>query len=547
MSSDARTALERRIPALLRAGDVTGLSIAVLRDGKLYWSGAFGIADPATGAPVRPDTVFAAASLSKPVFAYLVFRLIDRRVLGLDTPLAGYLPYPRLAHDDRYRRITARMVLSHTTGMPNLGGERLELGFAPGEHWSYSGAGFVYLQKVVEKLTGTPLAELAHREVFAPLGMNHSSYVWQDGVTAAAGVNELGATRPISRKRPASAAASLRTTAEDYARFVLAVLGGWGLTPKAAAAMLAAQINVPAEVDKPASTPRDDIGWGLGWGLARIGGSEILWHWGNEDGWRAFTATRRDGKAGIVLLANSYNGLTIAHELTRLAGVGDLPVLGWLQFESFDDPRWIARRDLLAAFAGQGTAAGMRRFAEIHAAAPGVADAALANELAALLRARGKTREGATLLEQVAEEAPSAAAYARAGEAWLAAGDLDRALHGYETAAKLDPATSRAAAIRWIHEDLALRANPVTLPDETLRGFAGDYGERHVRLESGALMYHRDGLSTTYRLQPANADTFLAEGNASARFRFITDASDHVAKLVLLGPDGPVDESLRDK
>ena len=121
-----------------------------------------------------PATIFEAASLSKPVFAYMVLRLADRGEFDLDRPLYEMLEYPRIAHDERYKRITARIVLSHGTGLPNWGGEKLTLRFDPGTQYGYSGEGFVFLQKTVERVTGRSLDELARREVFEPLGMTRS-------------------------------------------------------------------------------------------------------------------------------------------------------------------------------------------------------------------------------------------------------------------------------------------------------------------------------------------------------------------------------------
>jgi CubicO group peptidase (beta-lactamase class C family) len=539
-----REILDRRVPELMRAGDVPGLSIAVLRDGKLFWSGAFGVADPSTDAPARPETVFQAASLSKPVFAYTVLRLADRGVLALDTPLVTYLSYPRFA-DDRTARITARMVLSHSTGLPNWGGDKLKLAFNPGEHFSYSGEGYFYLQKVVEKLTGLPLAELARREVFVPLGMSRTSYVWL-GEPAAAGVDDYGDVQTIDPKQDANAAASLLTTAGDYSRFLLAVVTGQGLKPESAAAMLTPQIHVPSTLGDPRSVPRDDMSWGLGWGLVKSGESEVFWHWGHQEAWRAFVAVRRDGRAGLIVFMNSATGLTIARPLADLAGVGGLPVLDWLVYESYDNARWAARRELLRAFTGLGTKAGLRLFAQKRAAAPGVVDAKLAAELAGLLEGSGRGEAAVALLQQNAAPNPSAHDLADLGDAWLAAGDFERALQSYEAAAKLDPSKPRTDEIRWTREGLEMKKHPAELTDEALRKFAGDYGPRHVRLEGGRLVYHRTGRQRSYRLLSGSADTFFMEGKGNQRIRFVTDSGGRVTKLVPLGPEGPQDESPRD-
>ena len=148
--------LATELPRLIKTVEIPGASMAVIRDGKVDWVGAAGVIAPGSTIPVRTDTVFRAASLTKTVFAYIVFRLADRGVIDLDAPLAGYVSYPRAEHDERHKKITARMVLSHTTGFPNWawGQDHIPIQLQPGEAWGYSGEGFVYLQKAVEKLTG---------------------------------------------------------------------------------------------------------------------------------------------------------------------------------------------------------------------------------------------------------------------------------------------------------------------------------------------------------------------------------------------------------
>lgn len=334
--AELRAAMEREIPRLLREGEVPGISIAVIRQSQLAWSGTFGI-DPASGAPAGPETRFQAASLTKPVVAYLVLRLADRGVIDLDRPLWSYLPEPRLKRDKRAHRITGRHVLSQTTGLPNWGKKRLKTRFEPGERFGYSGEGFVYLQKVVEKLTGTPLAELAHREVFAPLGMTRSSLITEDGVTGTAGIGKDGAVQPQPRRTEANAAASLLTTGEDYGRFLVALLAGTGLKPETRAAMFEPRIQVGASFGDPSSPPQEGIFWGLGWGLVwglqGPGGGEAFWHWGDNGAWRAYVAVRQDGSAGLVYFANSHQGLRIARDLAAMAMGGTQAGLDWLGYE----------------------------------------------------------------------------------------------------------------------------------------------------------------------------------------------------------------------
>jgi len=176
------TRLERVIPQLMKEADVPGLSMALIREAKVFWQHGFGVKNAETKEPVNESTVFEAASLSKPVFAYAVLKMVESGKLDLDTPLTRYLPGAYVEMDERLNRITARRVLSHTTGFPNWRprGQPLKIHFTPGERFSYSGEGFVYLQKVVEKLSGQPLDAFMKKNVFEPLGMSSSSYVWLD-------------------------------------------------------------------------------------------------------------------------------------------------------------------------------------------------------------------------------------------------------------------------------------------------------------------------------------------------------------------------------
>ena len=158
-----------------------GLAIALLRGGNVVWHRGFGVKNTNTKEPVDDTTVFEAASLSKPVFAYAVLKLVDSGKFDLDKPLKQYLPGNFDGGEDpRISNITARHVLSHTTGFPNWrSGKILRAHFRPGERFSYSGEGFVYLSKVIEHVTGEGFDDFMKRMVFQPLGMTSSSYVWQ--------------------------------------------------------------------------------------------------------------------------------------------------------------------------------------------------------------------------------------------------------------------------------------------------------------------------------------------------------------------------------
>jgi CubicO group peptidase (beta-lactamase class C family) len=123
-TNEAIRRLETDIPVLLEKSDVPGMSIALIRDGRLVWSKGFGVSNVVTKKPVTTNTIFEAASLSKPVFAYAVLRLVDEGKLNLDTPLNKYLGNNYdVVGDDRINLITARRVLWRRS--PECGSKRL--------------------------------------------------------------------------------------------------------------------------------------------------------------------------------------------------------------------------------------------------------------------------------------------------------------------------------------------------------------------------------------------------------------------------------------
>ncbi|UOQ66122.1 serine hydrolase domain-containing protein [Hymenobacter volaticus] len=241
------------LTTLIDSAGIPGLSVAVINQKGVVWAKGAGVRE--AGKPERVDesTVFSAASLSKPVFGYLVLKLADEGKIDLDKPLYQYVPYRAIEHNERHKRITARMVLSHQTGLPNWRSGQLNFLFDPGTRFGYSGEGFVYLQGVVTTITGRELDELAQQYVFRPLGMSRSSYLWQPAFEAnhATPHNRFGQPTALSRYSESNAAFSLMTTAADYGRFVVALLTGQGLKPATAQALFR-PLSTP---NAPSTTP----------------------------------------------------------------------------------------------------------------------------------------------------------------------------------------------------------------------------------------------------------------------------------------------------
>jgi CubicO group peptidase (beta-lactamase class C family) len=331
--------LERDVPTLMKNGAVPGMSIALIRGGSTTWVHGFGVKNTKTGEPVTTDTVFEAASLSKPIFAYGVLKLVDQGKLDLDVPLTTYVPKLYTDTDERLSKITARIVLSHRTGFPNWPGDdgSVPLYFTPGERFSYSGQGYIYLQRVVEQITGKPLNEYMTEAVFKPLGMTSSSYIWRpdfDSLTAT-GYDPKGVPDDLVKPNEAGAASSLNTTARDYALFVDAILNGKGLSPSTLHEMETPQIALDPQcricIKQEPKELSKTLFWGLGWGIQRNNGSVALWHWGDNGTFKAFVMADPTTKSGVVLFANGQNALDVAKPIIDTAMDTDSLAFAWLK------------------------------------------------------------------------------------------------------------------------------------------------------------------------------------------------------------------------
>jgi CubicO group peptidase (beta-lactamase class C family) len=301
-------------PGWMKAASVPGLSIAVIQNARIVWRHAFGVKDAATGLPVTAETVFEAASLSKPVFAYLVMKLAEDGVLNLDTPLTRYAPERFLDGDDRLDLITARHVLSHTAGFQNWRSDKspLAIHFTPGSKYQYSGEGYHYLQTVITRLLGEPFERYVRARLLAPLGMTSSSYVWDDNSGRRMATPHDGNGKPLENNKSTSesvarygSAGSLRTTPSDYATFVTNVIDPppadrFRLTRESVTEMLRPHVKLEGG-PFPAS-------WALGWQVFHNPARDFIFHGGNNKGFHSAAVASAAGKSGYVAMTNGDNG-----------------------------------------------------------------------------------------------------------------------------------------------------------------------------------------------------------------------------------------------
>lgn len=337
---------------LMKTSKITALSVAVVQDDRVVFDRILGVVERKTRKSADSRTVLRAASLSKPVFSYLVMKMLDEGLLGLDQPVTEFIDPPFTAYPEyaslknvpRYKALTPAILLTHSAGFPNWRRPRwtgpLEIQFNPGEDFSYSGEGYYFLQFLLEKKTGRDLAALAKEKVFEPLGTTRSSFLWEarfDGDFAVDLDSGLGPLIQRSRTS-ANSAGSLLTNASDYAKFILAALSGRGLKPETASAWRKPRLRVAGKAlhsrEKPDTSLNDNIqlSWTPGWGWFRSPAGEALFHVGMEEGCENYVVLFPEKKTGIVV--QSVSDLTVRITPSIVASlIGDVySPFSWMRY-----------------------------------------------------------------------------------------------------------------------------------------------------------------------------------------------------------------------
>ncbi len=316
------------VAQLMGAAHVTGTGIAIFHKGKLAYLKAYGYRDTEKGLPLTPNSVVTSASLSKAAFATAVMRLVQKRQIDLDKPVVQYLPkplpdYPRYADlrgDDRYQKLTLRILLSHTSGFPNWRAfeddRKLRIHFEPGTRYAYSGEGIDLAQLAVEAVTGKSLTVLMDENLFQPLHVTRTSMVWQPRFESdfANGYDEYGRSLGPEKRSSADAAGSMQTTLHDYATFLEAMMQQEILDTRAMEQMLSPQVSIHSSQQFPSLATKTTaayepirLSYGLGWGLYSSPYGKAFFKEGHDEGWRHLALCFRDG-SGILIMTNSSNG-----------------------------------------------------------------------------------------------------------------------------------------------------------------------------------------------------------------------------------------------
>ena len=321
--------IDATVTRLMQAAEVPGVGIAIFNHHKIAYMKAYGLRDKSKHLPLTPDSVMTAASLTKPAFATMVMELVKQGTLDLDKPLYQYLPkplpeYPQykdLAGDGRYKQITLRMCLDHTTGFPNLrvfnDDHKLNINFPPGSRFAYSGEGILLAQFVVETVTKKSSNDLMREHVFTPDGMTRTSMVWEERFDSdfANGYDEYGRSLGPERRTMADTAGGMQTTLHDYANFLQAILEGRNPDARTRELMLTPQVQIFERHEFPSlNTETTDanraikLSYGLGWGLYFTPYGRAFFKEGHDEGWRHYAVCFDKSGTGILIMTNSSNG-----------------------------------------------------------------------------------------------------------------------------------------------------------------------------------------------------------------------------------------------
>jgi len=351
--------IDDEVQRLMSAAKVPGLALALIENGQVVYQKAYGFSDRDKALPLGTDTIMYGASLTKATFAHLVMQLVDEGKIDLDAPitvqlkkpLPEYTDFADLKNDPRWELFTPRMLLSHSSGLLNWrwinDDQKLDIKYAPGSRFVYSGEGIQILQLIVEERTGTPLADLMQRRVFDRFRMKDTSMAWRSDFEgrASIGYSQDGKAVDHSRRRRARAAGSMDTTLEDYAKFMAGVLRGEGLSPASKHTMLSAQVAIVSPQQFPSHFPGETdvnqtigLSYGLGWGVYTSPQGPAFFKEGNDNGTNNFALGFLKSGSGLVLLSNSSNADQMFYlAVQAIFGETCLPWF-WMGYIPYDRP-----------------------------------------------------------------------------------------------------------------------------------------------------------------------------------------------------------------
>ena len=357
------TSIDAEAIHLLKSENVTGMALAVIEDGKIVHVAAYGHRNLARGLPLTTDTIMYGASLTKTAFTYMLLQLVDEGLLDLDASVADLLPrplpeydsddynYTDLAEDDRWRALTPRILLNHTSGFANFRwlepDRRLRFHSQPGTRYGYSGEGFYILQLILEDGLGLDVGKEMQTRVFDRFGMRNTSMTWRPDFAEnlADGYRQDGSVEPHDERSSVSAAGSMDTSIADQARLWAGIVRGDGLSAASRAELVKPQVQITSAHQFPSLAPETnpkntEINLAAGLGLVTFQDtSGPAWFKGGHNDWTGnMVICLESGKRCLVLMANDVRAERIYPSLSRFV-LGDSQMPWVWEYEWLDSPR----------------------------------------------------------------------------------------------------------------------------------------------------------------------------------------------------------------
>jgi len=315
--------IEKYLAEQVKIHGIPGLTAAVVKDGELAYIGAFGVRQIGKDEKLTPEHVFHFASVSKPFVATAIMQLVEQGLMDLDHTVTKYLPYFKLA-DERYRAITIRQMLNHTSGMPDVRdyewdkpqtdegtAERYvrqiateKLLWAPGDGWRYSNMAFDVMGDVIAKVSGMTFEEYIQAYILLPVGMNRSSFIYSDIQEALRTTGHVGEPPQVSSVYPYNRrhapSSTLNSSVSQMISWMLVNLNRGEINGRRILREESYDLLWTTSTDTTKNEPQV----GLSWFIGEHAGHRTVGHGGGDTGFRSYIILLPNENIGVVLASN---------------------------------------------------------------------------------------------------------------------------------------------------------------------------------------------------------------------------------------------------